>query len=131
MGLISWIFGSKKRTRSLVKSYPYTCKWCDYTVYPGEVHFSCYEFLKKYRCEVCTYPIKPGCIHVECKEYLNSAEHSHPFCLICKRVCIPGKPHRDCKLLLAINQANTCECCGFKILDGLDHSYCQKFTILK
>lgn len=131
MGLFSKIFGSKKKGYSKVKNYVYTCKWCEYKVFPGEVHFSCEEMLKKYKCEVCTYPIKPGCLHMECREYLKTKEQVYPFCIYCKRVCIPGKPHRDCIFLATIEKAEICGCCGFKILEGLEHKYCKKFTLIR
>lgn len=130
MNLISKIFWSKEKGLSKVKSQTYICKWCDYKVYPGEFHNTCEELKKRYKCKVCTYPVKPGIQHKECREYLESSVQKHAFCLKCKKVCIPGKPHKDCNFLILIERAEICSCCGFKIL-GLEHKYCKRFTVIR
>jgi hypothetical protein len=129
MGLLD-IFKTKKHLNK-IKSKTYTCRWCDYQVFPGEYHEACEILLKKHTCKVCSYPRKPGQIHVTCKEYLRIQIPSYPHCIYCKKVCIPGKPHRDCNFLAMYDNASTCHCCGFKILKGLEHTYCKKITVIQ
>jgi hypothetical protein len=128
MGLLKFF---QKKHHNKIRKNAYTCKWCDYLVYPGEYHEACELLIRKHTCQVCSYPQKPGRIHDLCKKYLQFQFNSYPYCLYCKRVCIPDKPHRDCNFLAMYNSAPICRCCGFKVLKGLEHKYCQKFTILE
>lgn len=130
MSFLNKFFRGKKSNR-LIKKTPYICKWCDYTVFPGEYHEACQQHLRKYKCNVCNYPLKPGRIHYNCLNFLKSETCHYAYCIYCKKVCIPDKPHNDCVSLKIYNQAENCLCCGFKILPGLDHRYCARFTIVR
>jgi hypothetical protein len=123
------IFSFFKRKNYQKNEMPktYKCKWCDYEVLVGDSHKACQKLLVKYTCNVCRYPKKPGEIHEICQNYLLQKKvGSYPKCVNCLEVCLPGKPHRDCEFFLMYSKASTCSCCGYKILKGLEHTYCKR-----